>query len=47
VLLLAKTRAACFDRLVAVVQDLHPYQVPSIIALPILMGDSSYLEWID
>jgi periplasmic divalent cation tolerance protein len=46
-LLLAKTRGECFDRLVSVVQDLHPYEVPAIIALPILMGHRDYLDWID
>lgn len=46
-LLLAKTRAELFaDRLVPAVKTIHPYQVPEIIALPILMGSPDYLNWI-
>jgi periplasmic divalent cation tolerance protein len=28
------------------VRELHSYQVPEIIALPIVAGDNDYLEWI-
>jgi periplasmic divalent cation tolerance protein len=28
------------------VRELHPYEVPEIIALPILSGDEPYLDWI-
>jgi periplasmic divalent cation tolerance protein len=37
------------DRLPALqqrIQELHPYEVPEIIALPILGGNQAYLEWI-
>ena len=37
------------DRLPALqqrIQELHPYEVPEIIALPILGGSPAYLEWI-
>jgi periplasmic divalent cation tolerance protein len=48
VLLIVKTRAALFeDRLVPAVKSVHPYEVPEIIALPILMGSKAYLDWID
>ena len=47
VLLVVKTQAALFDRLASVVQSLHPYEVPGIIALPIVAGSESYLGWID
>ncbi len=47
VLLLVKTRAALFrDQLVPAVKAIHPYDVPEIIALPVLMGSQSYLDWI-
>ena len=47
-LLVVKSRAALFaDRLVPAVKAVHPYEVPEIIALPVLMGSASYLEWID
>lgn len=48
VLLLAKTRADLFAaQLVPAVKSIHPYEVPEIIALPILMGAPDYLAWID
>jgi len=47
-LLIVKSRVELFEsRLVPVVQAVHPYDVPEIIALPILMGSKSYLDWID
>lgn len=48
VLLVVKTRADLFnDHLVPTVKALHPYEVPEIIALPIIMGSADYLEWIE
>ena len=48
VLLIVKSRADLFESdLIPVVQAEHPYDVPEIIALPILMGSASYLAWID
>lgn len=48
VLMVLKTRAELFqDRLVPSIQALHPYEVPEIIAVPVLMGAPAYLEWID
>lgn len=48
VLLIAKTKAAIFeDKLIPAVQATHPYDVPEIIALPIVMGSSRYLAWMD
>jgi periplasmic divalent cation tolerance protein len=46
-LLEVKTRHSLFnERPVPAVKALHPYQIPEIIALPILMGSQSYLYWI-
>ena len=48
VLLLIKTRAEYFEReLVPAIQSIHPYEVPEISALPLLMGSRSYLDWIE
>ncbi len=48
VLLIVKTQAALFtDRLIPAVKALHPYELPEIIALPIVMGLDGYLDWID
>ena len=46
-LLVVKTRRELFDRLVARVEELHSYQVPEIVALPIVAGSADYLRWID
>ena len=47
-LLIIKTRADLFEaKLAPLVQQVHPYDVPEIIALPIVMGSKSYLDWID
>ncbi|UCH60723.1 MAG: divalent-cation tolerance protein CutA [Anaerolineales bacterium] len=46
-LLVVKSRLDLFeDHLAPAVKALHPYDVPEIIALPILMGSKSYLDWI-
>jgi periplasmic divalent cation tolerance protein len=47
VLLVVKTRSGLFEtELVPAVKDMHPYDVPEIIAFPIIMGSQSYLDWI-
>lgn len=47
VLLVVKTGAELFhDRLVPAVKALHPYKVPEIIGLPVVVGSQSYLDWI-
>ena len=47
-LLIVKSRVELFEKqLVPAVQAVHPYDVPEIIAIPILMGSKSYLDWID
>lgn len=46
-LLIAKTRDSLFERLEQEVKSIHPYQVPEIIALPIIKGSREYLDWID
>ena len=46
-LLIAKTRRDVLDDLVRRVQALHSYDVPEIIALPLVGGSQAYLKWID
>ncbi len=46
-LLIIKTRQDKFDELVDTVKKNHPYSVPEIIALPIVLGYKDYLTWID
>lgn len=46
-LLIIKTRKALFNKLVNKAKSLHSYEVPEIIALPIIAGDEQYLDWIN
>ena len=46
-LLLVKTRASLFPEIVELVKRKHSYEVPEIIALPIIAGSEDYLEWLD
>jgi periplasmic divalent cation tolerance protein len=45
-LCVCKTTRAAFERLRARVVELHPYELPEVIALPIELGHAPYLEWI-
>lgn len=44
--LLIKTTLSCWDALNAAINELHSYEVPEIIALPIVNGSSAYLNWV-
>jgi len=46
-LLLVKTTSERFEELLSKVRALHPYEVPEIIALPIVAGNEDYLRWIE
>jgi len=46
-LLVVKARAARLDEVVAMVRAHHPYEVPEVIALPIIGGNADYLAWLD
>ncbi len=47
VLLIIKTTRSALDRLVRRVRELHTYEVPEIIAMPIIAGNEDYLRWIE
>jgi len=44
--LLSKTDLPQFSTLEAKIRELHSYEVPEIIALPLVAGSHSYLQWI-
>jgi periplasmic divalent cation tolerance protein len=44
--LLIKSRSSLFDLLAARIKELHPYQVPELVALPIGDGSAEYLSWL-
>jgi periplasmic divalent cation tolerance protein len=47
VLLIIKTRRSRFDALRRSIESLHSYEVPEIIAAPIIDGSINYLNWIE
>ena len=46
VLLIIKTRLALVRDLIARVKELHPYEVPEVVTLPIVEGSDDYLAWL-
>jgi periplasmic divalent cation tolerance protein len=46
VLVIVKTTDERVEDLRARVVELHPYQVPEILVLPVLAGHAPYLEWV-
>src|SRR3954452_23137951 len=45
-LVLIKTQRQHFQRLKERILELHPYEVPEVIALPLEAGHQPYLDWI-
>lgn len=43
----AKTRQSLYERVEQAIRRLHPYEVPEILALPVLTGSAVYLAWLD
>lgn len=46
VVVVLKTTAARWAALAAALPALHPYEVPELIALPVVGGYRPYLEWL-
>jgi periplasmic divalent cation tolerance protein len=45
-LVLFKTSEDGYERFQSTLRELHPYEVPEIIALPINRGLPEYLQWV-
>jgi periplasmic divalent cation tolerance protein len=45
-LLIVKTKASQLSEIVPLVKEIHSYDIPELIALPIIGGNQDYLEWI-
>ena len=43
---LIKTRAQRYDEVEAEIRRLHPYELPEIVAVPVVRGLDEYLEWV-
>ncbi|WP_457667305.1 divalent-cation tolerance protein CutA [Thiolapillus sp.] len=46
VLLMIKTTTNGWEKLEQTLLELHPYDVPEIIAMPICAGSKDYLDWV-
>ena len=46
-LLIAKSKASLLPDIIDLVRKMHSYDVPEVIALPIIGGNQDYLEWIE
>lgn len=45
-LLIIKTSRALFQQLQSILASAHTYEVPEVIALPIVEGSENYLSWM-
>jgi periplasmic divalent cation tolerance protein len=43
----AKTRRGLYNEVEQAIRRIHPYEVPEILALPILAGSADYLAWLE
>lgn len=46
-LLLIKTRVGDYAAVERRIRELHPYELPEVIAVPIVAGLAAYLAWLD
>ncbi len=46
VVMLIKTRASLYPELEKKIREIHPYQVPEIIALPVVAASQAYSDWV-
>ncbi|MGH9667030.1 MAG: divalent-cation tolerance protein CutA [Bryobacteraceae bacterium] len=46
-MLLIKSSRQLLPALIAELEKIHPYEVPEIVALPIVDGGKPYLDWLD
>ena len=47
VLLLIKSKQDLISRIAELLDEIHPYEVPELIATPIVEGSASYLSWLE
>ncbi len=46
-LLIVKTKSSLLPEIIELVKGMHSYDIPEIIALPIVGGNEDYLQWIE
>jgi periplasmic divalent cation tolerance protein len=42
-----KTKSEAYPGLEAAIREIHPYDVPEIIVVPIQGGNTDYLHWLE
>lgn len=45
-MLVLKTTRVLYRKLERKIRELHPYEVPEVIAIPLICGSSQYVEWV-
>lgn len=45
-LCLIKAGSALYDELEAAIKEIHPYDTPEILAMPVAAGNPDYLQWL-
>ncbi len=46
-LLVIKSKKSLLPKVIKLIKSKHSYEIPEIIALPIVAGNPAYLKWID
>lgn len=46
-MLIIKSKQDLFNKINHTIQKMHSYNIPEVIAIPILQADATYLKWID
>ena len=46
-LLVLKTQKGLYEALEEAIRDMHFYEVPEILAIPVVAGNPDYLDWLD
>ena len=46
-LCIVKTKERLFEEVEKSIREIHPYETPEILAIPIIKGSEDYLNWLD
>ena len=46
-MLIIKSTRPLFEQLAAELRKIHSYEVPEVLAIPVVAGDEAYLEWLN
>lgn len=43
---LIKTRLALYGKVESLIREVHPYELPEVLAVPVVRGLPGYLQWV-